>query len=229
MRKVLFLALLLAEGGGMIAAHHTMCGNLAIDRTLAVVNAGNAYFDTGFVLDSGKVLEVTFKRTVANYTGDVLVGHQGSGTQPDDHDFRLFFFSGHSGSMFGDHGSGRLCFRFSDIGADDWHTVVFPSGSKMEIDGVLRGKDDSSITDPGMKPYDMSDTVSDNTLKVFAKSSSGSSQRGAIRHIGVRDFASGRLLLDLWPDERGGFVDAVSRRLILPSKGEVSVVDWRTV
>lgn len=199
----------------MIAARHSVSSP---DAVLAVVNRGGASFDTGFVLGDYMTLEVCFLvQAGASLSGYLLCGHVGGGN--DSRDFRMFF---HADQVYLDAGglpNGGGARGAVHISRDEWHTALGPVGGHFVVDGSVVWSD----------PYaaDGGYGVNGMSMRVFGDSKD--SQTSAIRYITVTRYGTGEILCDLWPDRRGGFVDRVSKRLILPSAGSVDVVDWRKV
>ena len=194
----------------MIAARHSVSSE---DAALAVVNRGGACFDTGFVLGDYMTLEVCFlvpDGAVSNC--HVLVGHNGGGN--DSRDFRLFAANN---AVVLDAGRARCVVGIS---RNEWHTALGPVDARFVVDGeVVQGE--SYAADGGYG------VTNGTNMLVFGDQTK--SQESSIRYITVTRYGTGEILCDLWPDRRGGFVDRVSRRLILPVQGSVDVIDWRKV
>ena len=210
--------------------HSLMGGETAADDSLALVNDGNAYIETDFLLGGTKMQmeAVLLRRSTDNMTGGVFVGHDDN----DAHDYRLFFAGVTNGVIFIDVGSGtkgRGARETPLFSHGEWHRALTPiadsaTSGHSEVDGQMDYVQDAiSLSTSGFGVYA-------RKLKFFAGSSTKDSQTGAVRMVRVRDFDTGRLLADFWPKVKSGvpgIYDRVAGKFYTSTKGTLRVVPWK--
>ena len=190
--------------------------------TLAVVNKTGAFFDSGFVLGDYMTLECCFKvHAGTSTTGLVLVGYYSGTGINDNKDYRLFLAgSSSSPGMYCDAGPTRFSKKYNG----GWTVVKYPVSGQVVVDGEPYSPQSNG-------PYVVSGAFGSGgrTMGIFADTVNGSDQKAAIRYITVTRYGAREVLCDLWPDKRGGFYNKVTKNLILPTRGSVEIVDWRTI
>lgn len=217
-----------------MGVRRTAAPQLPYDDSLALVNNGGAYIETDFVLGgtSMRLDLIWLTRADDGYTGDVFVGYMNAS---DAKDYRMFFYNS-SGNFYCDIGAGtngRGSRQAETFDNDVWHwfsgpyaitsTTALPKMDGVSFGGSLGNPITLSVAGFGTEATKM---------RFFARSPSGTSQKGAIRRAWVSDFTTGTVLADFWPIKRNGIpglLDVVSNSFYTSSEGTLDVVSWKTL
>ena len=190
-----------------------------------------------FLLGDQMSLEVCFKLTKHEYTGDTAVG---SGITPhtDTQDYRFFFYDEHiicdCGQATNYNSSGaRYAMKFTDL--SEWHTVKFPvligGAAKVLFDDKDVVNESFADAPSPMKPNGNFGTLP-MPVCLFKNDITGNaiSQKIAIRYINIWKFNSDELLASFWPDKKSnGIIDLISQKSYVPAIGEVKIMKWKNL
>lgn len=207
----------------------------------AVVNeVDSTLLSTDFLLGDQMSLEVCFKLTKTEYSGDLAVG-SGITAHTDTNDYRFFFHDEHIICDCGQAtnynvSGGRYAMKFTDL--SEWHDIKFPiligNAAKVLFDDKDVVNDSFANAPAPMKPDGIFGTLP-MPLCLFASDSKQFengvlSQKIAIRYVNVWKFNTNELLASFWPDKKSnGIIDLISQKSYMPVIGEVKIMKWKKI